>query len=442
MALFIGGVVGFLLALSFIVGPTAVSLAAMLGTATVWPLQLIAPVVSLTVVGGLISQLIVVLILYIIAMIATPAVQGSVPANGVEEFCRGAQIGINACANLLYAAVAYPAIALFLGGPVVAGITGVLAPLIAAAFGVINFLCVFPGLSRNFAFEAVLGWTSWFLPMSWPLQVLGFAAYLIGLIASWFGRPFAALGDWWPGAVARHGWLFDFGAAAFTIGNFTIVSGSLSRASPEIVVIAGSPKGGFVTALGVVAHETGHTLTVAAFGFLFNVVGWVHERILEIFFGTGGHAYFEFLCEAIQRKSGDPVQQSDGNPWIPMWAPPATLSGPGGGNGRVVVDATIDGVPVDSNLVVPVGVGAAIALDASACLDPDNYPMGTISPNATPSLGFRWALTSRPNDSAAAIPNATSATTTFTADVVGAYEITLAVTDGAEGDAFRVDVTA
>jgi hypothetical protein len=441
MFLFIGGVVGFLLALFFFVGPAAFSLALALGTSAVWPLQMFTPVISLTFLTGLIGQLVVVLILYIIAAVATPPIQGSVPADPIEELCRGAQIGINACANLLYAAVSYPAIALFLSGAVVAGITAALVPVIALAFGVINFLCVFPGLSRNFAFEAVLGWTSWFMPMSWPLQILGFIVWLIGLVASWFGRPFAALGDWWPGAVARHGWLFNFGRAAFTLGNFTIVSADVRRTSPVIVVTATGPATGFLTALGAVAHETGHTLVVAAFGCLFTLVGWVHERILSIF-GTSGHAYFEILCEAIRRVSGDPAQLSNANPWIPMWAPPVTLAGPGGGNGRVVVDATIDGVPVDDGLVVTVGVGTAIDLDASGCSDPDNYPMGTISPGGTPSVGFRWRVTARPNGSIAVIPNATSATTTFTADVAGDYEITLAVTDGAEGEAHSVDVTA
>ena len=442
MFLFIGGVVGFLLAFFFFVGPAALSLAVSLGTATAWPFQMFSPIVSLGFVGGLIGQFIVVLILYIIAAIATPAVQGAVTTNFVEELCRGAQIGVNACANFLYAAAAYPAIALLVGGLVPGAVTALLAPFFGLVLGVITFLCVFPGLSRNFAFEATLAWSSWFMPMSWPLQTIGFIAFLIGLVASWFGRPFGSLGDWWPGAVARHGFLFNFGSSAFTIGNFTIVSGSLSRASPEIVQTTTGPAAGFLTALGIVAHETGHTLVAAAFGFLFTVVGFLHERLLALFTGLGGHAYYEILCEGIRRMSGDPTQLSNANPWIAMWAPPVTLSGQGGGNARVVVDATVDGVAIDAGLVIPAGVGAAITLDASACVDPDDYPQGSVSAGATPSAGFRWALTARPDGSTAAIPNATSATTTFTADVAGDYEIALAVTDGAEGESHRVDVVA
>lgn len=440
MFLFIGGVVGFLVALFLFVGPGALSLAVSLGVGTAWPFQAITPAFALSFAGGMIVQFIVVLILYIVAAIATPPVQGAVTTNFVEELCRGAMIGINACANTLYAAALYPVIALLMGGLVPGAVGALLAPFFAVALGVITFLCVFPGLTGNFAFEAILGWSSWFMPMSWPLQIIGFIVFLIGLIASFFGRPFAALGNWWPGAVARHGFLFNFGSSAFTIGNFTIVSGSLSRASPEIVLTPTGPAAGFVTALGVVAHETGHTLVTAALGFLFAVIGFVHERALALFTGLGGQAYIEFLCEGVRRMSGDPTQLSNANPWVAMWAPPVTLAGPGGGNARVVVDATLDGVPVNAGLVIPAGVGTAITLDASACVDPDDFPQGTVSAGATPSVGFRWVLTARPGGSAAAIPNATSATTTFTADVAGDYRIALAVSDGAEGESFSVDV--
>jgi hypothetical protein len=281
------------------------------------------------------------------------------------------------------------------------------------------------------------------MPMSWPYQLLGFIAYLVGLIASWAGRPFAALGDWWPGAIARHGWLFDFGSSAFTLGNFTIVSDDMDRTSPQITLVSGSPQIGFLTALGVVAHETGHVLTLAAFGFLFNFVGWVHERLLDLFFNhSGGHAYLEFLCEGIRRMSGDPNQFPDANPWIAMWAPPLTLSGTAGGNARVTLNATIDTTAIGPNTSVTVGVGTPVDLVATGCVDDDDYPMGTISPGGTPSLGFRWRLTSRPGTSMASIPNPTSASTTFTADVSGPYKITFAVTDGAEGEGHVITVSA
>lgn len=441
MFLIIGGIVGFLLATFTFVGAGALSVALTLGAIAIPPFQTFAPTLSAPFPVALLIQFIVVLILYIIAAIATPPVQGRVTTNFVEEFCRGAQIGINASANFLYGVALYFGIATLMG-PVSLGLGLVLAPVIGIALGVITFLCVFPGLTRNFSFEAVLGWSSWFMPMSWPYQILGFVFFLAGWLASLLGRPFASLGDWWPGAVVRHGWVFDFGSAAFTIGNFTFISGSLSRASPEIVTTSSGSQAGFLTALGVIAHETGHTLVVAAFGWLFHLVGWIHERILEIFWASGGHAYLEILCEGVRRMTGDANFLPDANPWIKMWAPPVSLTGPDGGNGRVNVDAAIDGVPVDAGINVPVFVGTAVTLDASACSDPDNFPMGNISPGGTPNLGFRWAVTKHPTGSNAAIPAATSATTTFTADATGAYVITLVVTDGAEGKSFAVDVSA
>src|ERR1051325_5805815 len=124
MFLFVGGIVGLLLALFLIAGPTAVVMAAQLGVTSVWPLQLFTPLISVTLLGGLLSQLIVVLVLYVIAAIATPPVQGSVTTNWVEQLCRGAQLGMTSCANLLYAAVLYPAIAIDLFSPAAAVITG------------------------------------------------------------------------------------------------------------------------------------------------------------------------------------------------------------------------------------------------------------------------------------------------------------------------------
>lgn len=441
--LLFGGIVGFLAAFFLFVGPAAVSLAAAVGTSTVWPFQVFSPVFAIGFAGGLIVQLLVVLLLYALAAIVTPAVQGRVTTNLFEEWCRGALIGINACANFLYAAALYPAIGFLLGAQPGLALALVLAPFYATALGVINFLCVFPGLTRNFAFEATLGWSSWFMPMGWPLHLLGFIVFLIGLIASWFGRPFAALGDWWPGNIARHGWLFNFGRAAFTLGNFTTVSASLRRATPAIVGTGTNVGVGFGTALGIVSHEVGHSMVVAAFGTLFTIVGYIHERIVSLISPAGGgHAYFEFLCEGIRRVSGDSSTPADSNPWIPMWAPPVTLAGTSGANALPLVDATIDGVAVDAGVVVPLTVGTAVDLDASGCSDPDDFPMGNISPGNIPSVRVRWRVTTRPTGSAAAIANATSLTTTFTADVAGAYQITFAVTDGAEGEVHTVDLTA
>ncbi len=63
--------------------------------------------------------------------------------------------------------------------------------------------------------------------------------------------------------------------------------------------------------------------------------------------------------------------------------------------------------------------GSLVVLDGSASRDPNSNP-----------LVFQWTLTVRPAGSSATLSNATDTAPTFTADVVGNYEIALVVRDG------------
>lgn len=64
-------------------------------------------------------------------------------------------------------------------------------------------------------------------------------------------------------------------------------------------------------------------------------------------------------------------------------------------------------------------LGALVTLDGTGSRDPDGD-----------TLTFRWSFMSRPPGSTATLSAATSATPTFTADVVGVYAISLIVNDG------------
>jgi parallel beta-helix repeat protein len=65
-----------------------------------------------------------------------------------------------------------------------------------------------------------------------------------------------------------------------------------------------------------------------------------------------------------------------------------------------------------------VTVGAVVSLDGSGSRDPDGS-----------ALSFAWQLLAAPAGSAAALQNPTTASPTFTADVVGDYQVQLTVTD-------------
>ena len=65
-----------------------------------------------------------------------------------------------------------------------------------------------------------------------------------------------------------------------------------------------------------------------------------------------------------------------------------------------------------------VGVGATVTLNGSASSDPQGGP-----------LTFAWTFLSRPAGSNATLANATTPNPTFVADVAGAYEVQLTVTD-------------
>jgi hypothetical protein len=419
-----GGIIGLLLSLVAIAGPTAASMSAALATSFVPPVALIF---TISWQLGLALQFIVTLVLYLLAALVTPPVPGRVPNNGFEQFCRGMQIGINSAANGCYFVAVVPALFVLIGSPSV-------GPVLAFAIvlATVNFLCVFEGLTNAFAFEAVVAWSAWFLPMNWLYQLLGLIFFIVCSALSLLGMSFTSLGAWWPGTVARHGFPFGFGGA-FTLGNFTIVSPDILRSSPRFVGASASPD----TALGIISHEVGHTLTNAAFGNFFGVIFWVHERIWS-FFGMGGMTYGEMICEGVRRSHGIPAAPA-ANPWLPMWAPPVTLPA-GGGNSIPTAEFRVDGSVAANGDRFSGASGTAVTLEIVGATDDDSYPMGNVSPGGTPSVGFAWNLTPPTPISTAVIAAPNSATTQFTPDVTGDYIIDAIVSDGAEGSFIRVHV--
>ncbi|MGH8510146.1 MAG: hypothetical protein ACREU8_01790 [Gammaproteobacteria bacterium] len=213
-----------------------------------------------------------------------------VAAVGAEtsfgEFMRGWLIGLNAALNT---AIGF-AIASVFGGT--AG--GIIVGLV---LGMINLLCVFAPISQSGFFQGVIGWLNWLMPMSWPIVALGFLFYLFSFLLHVvtggkveYLRVQELGADWKTGTVFMKGGLvanLNYLDTAFNMGNFSFVDYKSGDWHKE--------------------HEAGHTLNLAAFGFVFHLIGALDENVVR-----GVDAYSERLAES--NSSGT------GGSNIPMWA--------------------------------------------------------------------------------------------------------------------------
>jgi hypothetical protein len=215
---------------------------------------------------------------------------------------RGILIGANSCAN-------FGLIWLIFGG--VLGSEAALA--IGGAIGGITLLSSIGPVSRAGAYQAIVGWGNWLMPMSWLIVALGllftlFSALLHVLITLPFGADLTRVGI--PAARGgplagrslefdgRTGSLFMYGGlvanlnylkTAFNMGNFCFVH--------------------YQSRSGHVRHEAGHSLNLAVFGSIFHLLGAIEENFPVV--GTGQRAFSEVLAE-----SHDP---SPHGPQLLMW---------------------------------------------------------------------------------------------------------------------------
>jgi hypothetical protein len=200
------------------------------------------------------------------------------PNSGLGQFIRGFMIGSNAGMNGVLASVLF-------------------RPVVGITIGVIGFLSAFDGLAHNSVYKGILGWTSWIMPMSWGATGLGIVFYLLNLVnAIWDPTKIDRISiDWKTGSVFMLGGLI-VGPSAFNMGNFVFINPNYADGS--------TPDQTFEA---VLAHETGHTLTVAAFGTAFGLFDLLNENVL----GAGEDDYGERIAE-----SNVPGTT---RPHIPMW---------------------------------------------------------------------------------------------------------------------------
>ena len=189
---------------------------------------------------------------------------GAIPSNALESTARGSMIGLNAGLNLGLWMLLIP------------GDLGMLLGLPLATTGILSGI---GPIARSGQYQTALGWASWLMPMSWPVTALGLLVLVFRVLTGSIVRMRI---DGGTGAVEttrgmpRAGFL-----GGFNLGNFTFLVG----VEPTAFSLP-----------GISAHETAHTLNVAAFGSAWHLLGNAIEQNLPPF-RRGVAAYAELLAE-------------------------------------------------------------------------------------------------------------------------------------------------
>lgn len=233
--------------------------------------------------GGLLGLVIGAVL--VIGLVAVSYIVASATAGtDFGEFMRGFLIGFNAGLNAILA-------------------TAIFGPVVGVALGVINFLAAFDTIANSSVYQGILGWSSWLMPMSWLATGVGLIFFVLNVIPVIFtGNQVESVKihslsiDWGTGTIVMEGgWTYLSGFnGGFNLGNFAYVT-------------PGS---------NVTDHETGHTLSVAAFGSIFHFIGAIDENGVQ---SNPADAYAERLAD-----SHDPNGPTDRglagmDPVIPMW---------------------------------------------------------------------------------------------------------------------------
>jgi hypothetical protein len=270
--IFLGGLIGLGIGvgLSLVIAATlGVTVTGILGSLAATTDPLIALLLSLVALSGgslivvsLFTFFIIYIVAYIIATLSllpliaatpiSPVAPSPLPPSPVELVMRGLMIGVTAGANFgIWSLIIVP------------------GPYIGLYVGILGFLTVFPPISRSGIHQGLLGWSSWLMPMSYLATAVGFVLFVINLpfAVAAFGLGAVRL-DFLTGTVETAGGAIigvtGFGGG-FNLGNFTfIVPG------PPATTPFGAP--------GLSAHETGHTLNVAALSAAFHWTNAIDEN--------------------------------------------------------------------------------------------------------------------------------------------------------------------
>ncbi len=202
----------------------------------------------------------------------TGGVSVPLPAALGELIARGVSIGLTAVLN---AAILF---LVPLNGPL----------LSSWALLIISLAVIIP-VARSRFYHAFLGWTAWLLPISYIATGVGLLLFVVNApVAFALGGPGAFRIDWSTGVIETAGGLPGIPGitggftGGFSLGNFNFLTATGLQDS--------------FLARGLSAHETGHTLSTAAFGGIVLWINAVDENIAP--FARRNLAYGELAAES------------------------------------------------------------------------------------------------------------------------------------------------
>jgi hypothetical protein len=275
-----GGLAAGLIAISGlpVFGPAGVVAAfiASLGPAGV-PVSVVAP--TLMLFGAGLGLLVATIFFYALcAVTSVPAVLAGPPfvAPPLELFGRGVLIGMAGSVNFAVMSA-------------IPWLWPAALPLFA-----LTLLAFIPGVPASLPFQVLQGAAGWVLPLNYLMIPLGTLLFLVNLPTGGGIR----LDPSTMTIESRGGFVGGFipPTSAFNVGNFTF----LPPTPPPLPLFTATPS--------VSVHETGHTLSNAAFGGFFYWIGAIDELAI----GRGATAYSELMAES---HLGGAV----GGPFLPMW---------------------------------------------------------------------------------------------------------------------------
>ncbi len=358
---------------------------------------------------------------------------GLAGTNALENLARGGLIGICTGANFVFLMLIF--------GMAPFGV------LVAWLVPTVGLMSAVPAFSNNPTFQIVLGWTALAMPMVWPMTFLGWLAMAFNIFVAGIGGPTVAFFRLWTrGNLIMHGGLVQGCVRTlFNLGNFTIAHGDVgvttpwfNPATPIWPFCPAEQRRVFPgTVMGEAFHESSHELNLAAFGWVYHLVGFADEWAAMPWSGgviLGANAHSELCAESGLRGFGRNFLDM----WLPAPPPPA---GPAPASNipavAVVAVTPAAGVVVTTLPAPAAGIGLTVActintgvtMSSAGSADPDAFPT---------AIGRLWRIENPPPGSTAAILGTTTGAPTDTAativpDVGAVFPLSLTVTDGSDG---------